>query len=122
MRRRHAHETAIVRSRQPAEQGDFVAVDEEFIVDGVTYSLELPAGPYLKVGVTGLVLSFGGQVLTADVSYEKSTPIGSDGELTSADEPVVKIRFANVGLRIGTIFADSASITGEGSVLLKSAS
>ena len=81
-----------------------IAVDEEFLVGGETYSLDLPAGPYLKVSVTGLGLTIGGQQLTADVSYEKSTGLGADGALD--DRPMTshftKIRFANVGLRLGT--------------------
>ncbi|MDT4911740.1 MAG: large repetitive protein, partial [Pseudonocardiales bacterium] len=80
-----------------------IAVNEEFVVGGETLALALPAGPYLKVTVTALSLTIAGQVLTADISYEKATALGADGALGTADDVTTqKIRFANVGLRLGT--------------------
>ncbi|HEX5858381.1 MAG TPA: hypothetical protein VFY91_09765, partial [Microbacterium sp.] len=84
-----------------------VAVDETFSVGGQSLTLSLPKGPYLKVSATGLSLLIGGQRLTADVSYEKATTsLGADGALDAApggdDTVSTKIRFANVGLRLGT--------------------
>jgi hypothetical protein len=43
-----------------------IAVNEQFAIGGETLMLALPAGPYFKVTVTGLNLTIGGQVLTAD--------------------------------------------------------
>ncbi|MCU1583444.1 MAG: hypothetical protein JWO01_2832, partial [Microbacteriaceae bacterium] len=80
-----------------------IAVNEKVVVGGETMALALPAGPYLKVTVTALSLTIAGQVLTADISYEKATTLGADGSLGTADDVTTqKIRFANVGLRLGT--------------------
>ncbi len=70
-----------------------LAVTEQFVVGGATQTLALPAGPYLKVAVTGLSLTIAGQTLTGDLSFTK-TPT-----LTTVD-------FANVGLRLGNATHD----------------
>ena len=68
------------RAEDIVNAGIFLASDEsswmtgsQFVVGGTTVTLELPAGPYLKVSVTGLALEIAGQRLTADVSFELRT-------------------------------------------------
>ena len=79
-----------------------LAVDEAFVLDGVTSRLTLPAGPYVRATVTGLVLVIGGQRLTGDVSVERITTVGTNGIGGGDDVTTTKLRFANVGLRLGS--------------------
>ena len=87
-----------------------VAVDEKFVLDGVVSTLALPAGPYIKVAVTGLRIVLFGQELSGDFSFEKVTDVGDDGAfggtnvgaVHNADTTVTRITLANVGLRLGT--------------------
>ncbi|HEX4525985.1 MAG TPA: VCBS repeat-containing protein, partial [Gaiellaceae bacterium] len=69
------------------------AVNEKFVVGGVTQTLALPIGPYLKIAVTGLSVTIAGQTLTGDFSFTKT-----------ATESTVDL--ANVGLRLGSATHD----------------
>ena len=86
--------------------GAGIAVNESFAVGGQTQTLVLPAGPYLKVAVTGLQFSIAGQSLSGDITFVRS---GAGGANTT-------ISFANVGLRLGTPDRDIVVVTnGSGS-------
>ncbi|HEX5859287.1 MAG TPA: hypothetical protein VFY91_14380, partial [Microbacterium sp.] len=74
-------------------------VTESVTVGGRSVSLALAAGPYVRVGGTGITLSIAGQSLGGDISFERS------GATTT-------IVLANVGLRIGGGGADILTLTG----------
>ncbi|HSF99150.1 MAG TPA: VCBS repeat-containing protein, partial [Ornithinibacter sp.] len=83
-----------------------VEVDEEFVIDGVSTTLALPAGNYLTVAVTGLAIDIAGQRLTADVSVERRARLDADGSLPASLVYDLTVRFANAGLRLGTAQRD----------------
>src|SRR5581483_389615 len=67
------------------------AVDTTLRPDNIP--IKVPAGPYLRVSGTNVMLQVAGQTLTGDFSFERtSTPGGT---------PVVTVTFANVGLVLG---------------------
>ena len=90
-----------------------IAVSESFVLNGVTSTLALPAGNYLKVSATGLSLEIAGQRLTADLSVERRARLAADGSILTPSTPVfdVTVRFANVGLRLGTPERDVVVVT-----------
>ena len=108
-----------------------VAVNEEFVLDGVVSTLVLPAGPYIKVEVSGLHLVLFGQELSGDFSFEKVTDVGDDGvfggtnvgTVHNADTTVTRITLANVGLRLGTADRDFVIVSnGHGELVIVGAS
>ena len=84
-------EVALEINQRPDE------VDEEFQVDDEVYTLELPAGQYLKVTATGLRVTIAGQQLTADLTIEKINRTSPTAVNT------LTIAFANVSLRLGPV-------------------
>ena len=64
------------------------AVSEQLTVGGAAVALDLPAGPYLRVDATGVVLKIAGQVLTGSFSFEQSAG-------------TVRISASDVGLALG---------------------
>ena len=68
-------------------------VKETFTAGGVTTTLDVPAGPFLRVAGTGLSLTVVGQTLAGDFSFEQAT--ATDGT------KLVKVAAANVSLGLG---------------------
>ncbi len=66
-----------------------IAVDEAFVVGGVTERLQLPVGPYLRVEASNVELLLFSQRLTGDFVFEQ---VGTTKTVTAK----------NVALRIGT--------------------
>ena len=60
---------------------------------GETLVLDLPAGPYLRVAATDVVLTIAGQTLTADVAFEQATD--------DTDAPVTVLAVNNLELEPG---------------------
>jgi len=88
-----------------------VAVNEQFVVGGATKTLSLPAGPYVRVAVTGLSITIAGQQFAGDFSFERiTTSLGADGALGGtggdADTTVTRVSLANVVLRLGSATRD----------------
>ena len=74
-------------------------------VGGATITVDAPAGPYLRIAGTGIVLTVAGQRATADVSLEKATSYGADGVPggtgSNADSQIIRIAASNVSLALG---------------------
>ncbi|OQY08208.1 MAG: hypothetical protein B6I22_01165, partial [Desulfobacteraceae bacterium 4572_123] len=68
-------------------------VNETFITGDVEETLDLPAGPYVRVAGDSIVLSVGGVLLTGGFVFEQSTSSG----LSTA----VRVSFADVELKVG---------------------
>ena len=85
-------------------------VEESVTVGSRTISLDLPAGPFVRIFGTGVQLVVAGQTLSGDFSIEQSgTPA------------TTKIVASNVRLRIGTGTTDLITITnGSASFLVSS--
>ncbi|MEX1357603.1 MAG: VCBS repeat-containing protein, partial [Gaiellaceae bacterium] len=98
-----------------------VAVEERFLVGGVTQTLSLPAGRYVRVAITGLSFAIGGQTLTGDFTVERVTLLGADnafgGTGANADETRTRISIANLRLRIGTDSRDFVVVSNGQGVL-----
>ncbi|NOS68309.1 MAG: calcium-binding protein, partial [Verrucomicrobia bacterium] len=67
-------------------------VSERFTVGGQTLQLIAPAGPFIRIAGTGVVVTIGGQTLSGDVSFERQA-------LTVGF--TTRVKFSNVGLRLG---------------------
>ena len=48
------------------------AVSETLTLGGTTVSVDVPAGPFVRVAATGVTLSIAGQTLTADVAFQQN--------------------------------------------------
>ena len=82
------------------------AVHQEIEVAGRAITLDLPAGPYLRVEGTGIQLDILGQRLSGDFAFEQSTDLGANGAPggplpADADVTVVRIGARNVNLSLG---------------------
>ncbi len=106
-------EVAINSMRRTVGSKDFpVVVDEQFLVGGDVETLSLPAGPYLKIAVTGLRVALFGQLLTGDFSFEQITELDpADGSIPATPTTIKRITLANVGLRIGSPERDFVIVT-----------
>jgi hypothetical protein len=88
------------------------AVVEQLTVAGVSVSLNLPAGPYVRVEATGARLVIFGQTLSGDFAFEQATGEGVDGALgTSDDDSVIRVGAANVTLSLGDGTNNFVSVT-----------
>ena len=63
-------------------------VTESVTLAGTTVSLDVPAGPFVRVAGTGIVINIAGQSLTGDVAFERTAS-------------TTKITIANASLRLG---------------------
>ena len=81
------------------------AVSTSVVLGDTTLTLDLPAGPYLRLEGTGLVLSVLGQSITGSVAIERATSYGSDGVPggtgPAADSSVVRITVTSATLSLG---------------------
>ncbi len=74
---------------------------------------DLPAGPYVRVEALGAALTLGGQTLTGDLAFERST--------TQAGATVVRVVASHVGLTLTAGTTPVATLTdGSGLILLTS--
>ncbi|MCW5953508.1 MAG: hypothetical protein KIT69_14735, partial [Propionibacteriaceae bacterium] len=73
-------------------------VNASLTVAGQPVSLVLPAGPYLRVEGSGVVLDIMGQRITADIAFEQATTVPAAG---GPGETVLRIALTNVSLSFG---------------------
>ncbi|MCW5952861.1 MAG: hypothetical protein KIT69_11445, partial [Propionibacteriaceae bacterium] len=100
-----------------------VAVNEQFTLGGQTTTLTLVAGVYLTASITGLGLEIGGQRFTTDLAFDRRLRTDTDGTLVLPETAVTTIRFANLGLRLGTADRDVVVVSGgQGSFVIVGAS
>ncbi len=86
-------------------------IDESFVVGAATVALKLPAGPFLRVGGTGVSLNVAGQTLTGNFVLQQS--------MTLAGGKVVRIAVSGVSLKLGDGTTDFVSLTnGNGAFLI----
>ena len=78
------------------------AVHEQIVVGDATQALDLVAGRYVSVAMTGLSLSVGGQLLSADVSVDRRAQLNPDGSLPVTPTYATTVSFAKLTLRLGT--------------------
>ena len=76
------------------------AVTTSLTVGGVTQTLTVAAGPYLRFEGTGLTVTVLGQTLTGDVAVEKATPLLADGTADTT-RSVLRLTATNVTLTLG---------------------
>jgi hypothetical protein len=92
----------------------WAAVDEQVVLDNETLSLDLPAGPYLRVDAKPVVFGILGQSLSGNFSFE---------QVSSATNPgtkITRIAAREVELRLGDGQADFVTLTeGTGSFVLR---
>ena len=70
------------------------AVNQSFTAaDGSTTTVNLPAGPFLRIGGTGVSLTIAGQTLTGDFAFQR--------QLDSTGKPVLQIAANNVAIGFG---------------------
>ncbi|NMM34119.1 MAG: hypothetical protein HHJ13_09000, partial [Phycicoccus sp.] len=87
-------------------------VTETLAVGAGTVSIDVPAGPYLRLAGTGITLGILGQSLRGDFAFERATAAGVDTFLGTADDTTVtRIAAANVELAL-TAGAARLAITG----------
>src|SRR5690606_37757547 len=88
------------------------AVEEEFVIGDTTETLSLPAGPFLRVEVSGISLEVGGQRLSGNFAFERvTTDLGPDGTVDAPgaapnDTQVTRVEVSDVSLRLGTADRD----------------
>jgi hypothetical protein len=83
------------------------AVDETITVGTAAVNVKVPAGPYLRVEGTGLVLSVAGQTLTGNFAFEQATRADTT--------TLTKVSATNVTLNLGDGTTTFVSLTqGEG--------
>ena len=80
------------------------AVSEEFVLDGQTLFLDVPAGPFLRVVGTGVQLRLLGQRLSGNFGFEQAT--AEDGVTK-----VVRIAASDVTLALGDGTTDYVRLT-----------
>ena len=99
-----------------------VEVHESFVVGTTVLTLDLPAGPYLRVDAQGVELEIAGQVLRGDFSFEKTTAYGDDHAPGGGDDTsILKIAANNVELRLGDGTTDFVVVTeGTGTFIVDS--
>ncbi len=100
-----------------------VAVDETFVLGDDVLTINLPAGPYLRIEGNDVALTVAGQTLRADFSIERFTknasgPDGIFGTLDDTTTPVLKVAVANVRLRLGDGTTTFVEITDGGGLFI----
>ena len=98
-------------------------VNTAFTVGTDTISLDLPAGPYLRIEGTDLRIELFGQNISGDFSFEQTKAAGADGIVGNEDDTtVIKIAAVNIEAGIGDGTTDFASMEkGEGYLVINSA-
>ena len=87
-------------------------INEEFRIGGQMLTLLLPAGPYIRVEINGLVLEILGQQLTGDFAFERVTLLGDDGQLGGGDDQTVtRVEVSDLTLRIATDQRDFVTVS-----------
>ena len=81
-----------------------VPVQETVTVGGSPVTLDLPAGPYLRVSGSGVTLSFLGATLTGDFSFEQRT--------TQSASRVILVTASGVGFNFGTSLLQASNGSG----------
>ncbi len=84
------------------------AVSTSFQVGGESITLDLVAGPYLRVEGTGVELSILGQTLTGNFAFERVHSLGANGLVdapgvtgANADSDIIRIAATGVTLNLG---------------------
>src|SRR5690606_22479563 len=78
-----------------------VEVNEAFVVGGQTQTLQLPAGPYVEVSATGIVLTLAGQRITGDLTVRNASGVTTIRfaklamSFGAGDRPVVRVSNGN---------------------------
>ncbi|HXG49304.1 MAG TPA: hypothetical protein VNO52_16895, partial [Methylomirabilota bacterium] len=92
------------------------SVNETFTVAGQNITLNLPAGPYLRVEGLGVQLAVAGQTLDGNFAFEQVT---STDQATMVTRTATRIVATNITLRIGSGGTDFVTLTnGHGAFLL----
>ncbi|PYQ02014.1 MAG: hypothetical protein DMF83_24450, partial [Acidobacteria bacterium] len=92
------------------------AVNERVTVGGTTLTLDLPAGPYVRVEGIGVELNVLGQTLSGNFAFEQIT---STDNGTSTSRTITRISASNVTLRLGDGTTDFVTLTdGQGSFVI----
>ncbi|MGL4256040.1 MAG: hypothetical protein ACRCSL_06855, partial [Microbacterium sp.] len=87
-------------------------VTETLSVGAGTVSIDVAAGPYLRLAGTGIVLTVLSQQLRADIAFERTTSYGANGVLGGGDDTTVtRIALANVAVSLAA-GAAKLSLTG----------
>ena len=98
------------------------AVSQVLQVGTSSVSLDVPAGPFVRISGTGISLVVGGQTLTGDVSIERAPSLGADGVVGGSgldtDATVVKIAATNVALALGDGTRTVLTLTGGEALLV----
>ena len=80
------------------------AVNQDFVIAGQTYTLELPFGPYVRVEATNVQVDLFGQTLSGDVAFEQVQSLGADGlpggTGADFDSQIVRVGFNNVSINL----------------------
>ena len=89
-------------------------------VAGEDVTLDLPAGPYLRVEGTGVQLDILGQRLSGDFAFERATDLGDDNvpggtALADQDTTIVRVGATNVALSLGGVITVSS---GQGALFI----
>ncbi|MEU1973056.1 VCBS repeat-containing protein, partial [Microbacterium sp. NPDC019599] len=94
-------------------------VSETLRVGAGTVTLEVPAGPYLRIAGTNVVLTILEQEIRADVAFEQSTSYGPDGLPGGGDDStVVRVGLANVSVVLAVGSAKLSLTNGEAMFVL----
>ncbi|MCW5953214.1 MAG: hypothetical protein KIT69_13245, partial [Propionibacteriaceae bacterium] len=97
------------------------AVSQTLTVGGGQVSVNLPAGPYLRLEATGVTLKIAGQSLSGNIAIEQVTTIAmpaAGGSPAVAATTLTKIALSNVELRIGDGTRTIARLTGGNALLV----
>ncbi|MDB4362493.1 hypothetical protein N9Z46_10235, partial [Akkermansiaceae bacterium] len=80
------------------------AVNQDFVIAGQTYTLELPFGPYVRVEATNVRVDLFGQTISGDVSFEQIQSLGADGlpggTGADFDSKIVRVGFNKVSVNL----------------------
>ena len=101
--RRRAARSPVPSSSRSTRPG--TGSTENLQVGTASLSIDVPAGPYVRIAGTDIILEVGGQTLSGDVSVERTLSLGADGLVggtgANLDSTFVKIAATNVELAIG---------------------
>ncbi|HRA75297.1 MAG TPA: hypothetical protein PLE12_03570, partial [Propionicimonas sp.] len=89
-----------------------LAVDETFVVGGTEQRLQLAAGDYLSVTVTGLALAIGGQSFRTDLAFDRRAVLAADGSLPATPSFDLTVGFSNLSLRLTAAGRDVVVVSG----------